>query len=118
MPGLVAHWPPRPAGTGTRLSLTRLPHVWAPHPRGETLVISGSLAFHPASQGAALFIPNPLSPLRSPHGLTARLCPQDSRLSGTSKAPSSAGCWEGGREGWRMLRMLRRQLDPNPSSEG
>lgn len=36
------------------------PHVWAPHPRRETLVISGSLAFYPASHGASIaeFIPN------------------------------------------------------------
>lgn len=87
----------------TLVTHTASPRVWAPHPRRETLVISGSLAFYPASQGATLFIHNLPAhrqpPAARPRGLTAWLCPEDSGLSGTSKAlPSSAGCWEGGLE--------------------
>lgn len=91
---LSGHW-------DTLVTHMASPHVWARHPRRETLVISGSLAFYPASQGAALFIHNlyahPHPPDCQTPRLTAWLCPEDSGLSGTSKAlPSSAGCWRQG----------------------
>lgn len=93
-------FPTSPAGTATRLSLTGLPPSLGTSARRKTLVMSGSLAFYPASQGAALFIHNlPAHPHPAAARLTARLCPEDSGLSGTSKAlPSSAGGWQGGLE--------------------
>lgn len=112
-----------PGSAGTCLSLTLLPPVWAPHRRRETLVISGSLAFYPASHGAliALFTPQP--PCASsppfpdkPCGLTASLCPEDSSLEWHLKGSESSalGRVTGGRAGGRR----RRQLDPKPSGEG
>lgn len=96
VPALVAHSPPRPAGTGTRLSLTRLPPRLGTSPPQRDSRYLGKLGLSSCLPGAALFIP---SPLRSPRGLPACLCPQDSRLSGTSKlrAPQGAGR-EGGME--------------------
>lgn len=101
------------------------PQVWAPHPHSETLVISGSVAFYPASHGAliALFIPQP--PCASsppfpdkPRGLTASPCPEDSQLEWHLKGTESSQLSRtlGGRAGGR--RWLRWQLDPKPRGEG
>lgn len=96
--GPMGHSPPARRAPRHACHSQGFPPCLGTSARRKTLVMSGSLAFYPASQGAALFIHNlPAHP--HPARLTARLCPEDSGLSGTSKAlPSSAGGWQGGLE--------------------
>lgn len=97
--GPVVHSPPRPAGTGTRLSLTWLPPRLGTSPPQRLSLSQEAWPFMLPPRGLLCSSTSSLLPLPQTPRADSLAVPPGQPLEWHLKgAPSSAGCWEGGLE--------------------